>query len=300
MESVQYYSNTGFDRAPHMREGRNGATLYHAVCLWQGKFFFSTSGTPYITGTIVQLTAFTEFFFLGMEDDREIICLDLSRRKPEEILPWLGEGDFLDLRHVVHDIDRKEAAILAYAKALAEWNANHVFCGVCGSRTESRERGHHRICTDKTCAKIIYPRIDPAVIVLVEYRVGNDGPRCLLNRVKTGDSYRCSTFAGFVEVGESLENAVIREMKEEINVDVESMTYVSSQPWPFPSSVMIGFRATVSSPEFQVDNVEIKDAAWYSAKEIKELVASGKLELSRSDSIARFLIESWVADNLSL
>ncbi|MGS2739599.1 NAD(+) diphosphatase [Sinomicrobium sp. M5D2P17] len=298
MESIQYYSNTGFDRAPHMRGGRSGTVLYRAVCLWQGKFFFSTPGNPYITATPAQLTAVSELFFLGMEDTSEIVCLDLSRRKREEILTLLGEGDFLDLRRVVHEVGRKEAAMLAYAKALAEWNANHIFCGVCGTRTESRERGHHRICTDKTCAKVIYPRIDPAVIVLVEHRSGSEQARCLLNRVKTENGYRCSTFAGFVEVGESLENAVIREMKEEINIDVESMTYVSSQPWPFPSSVMIGFRATVSSPEFQVDNVEIKDAAWYSAKEIKELVASGNLELSGSDSIARFLIESWVADNL--
>src|SRR5690606_13817657 len=130
MENVQYYSNTGFDRAPHMREGRNDATLYHAVCLWQVKFFFSTSGTPYITGTIVQLTAFTELFFMGMEDDRENVCQYLSRRKPEDILQWLREGKFLDLRHVVHDITRKGEAILDYAKPLAEWNAHPVFCGV--------------------------------------------------------------------------------------------------------------------------------------------------------------------------
>ncbi|MGS2764467.1 NAD(+) diphosphatase [Sinomicrobium sp. M5D2P9] len=298
MDSLQYYSDTGFNRAPHMREGRNDTVLYRIICLWQGKFFFSTSGNPYITGISVRLTAISEPFFLGMEDAGEIVCLDLSRRKQEEILALLGEGDFLDLRRVVHEIDRKEAAILAYAKALAEWNTNHVFCGVCGSRTESRERGHNRICTNDTCAKIIYPRIDPAVIVLIEHRPEQGDPRCLLNRVKNDNGYRCSTFAGFVEVGESLENAVIREMKEEIDVDVENISYVSSQPWPFPSSVMIGFKATVSSPEFRVDNVEIKDAAWYSAKEIKELVASGKLELSRSDSIARFLIESWVADNL--
>ncbi|MBC9798510.1 NAD(+) diphosphatase, partial [Sinomicrobium weinanense] len=234
---------------------------------------------------------------LGCEGHSEILCTDLSHLEDGILGHFTGKGSFYDLREIAHRLSRKDAAVLAYAKGLAEWNAGNAFCGTCGHSTRSLERGHSRICANASCARIIYPRIDPAVIVLIEYRPENGEPLCLLNRVKTSDGYRCSTFAGFVEVGESLENAVVREMKEEVDVDVKHITYVASQPWPFPSSVMIGFTAEVKTTAFCVDNEEIKDAAWYSAKEIRELAASGQLVLSKSDSIARSLIEHWVENN---
>lgn len=298
MATLQYYSHTGFDRAPHLREKPGNSALYRTIFLWRGKFFFTREGSPYIFTKSLSISFSEELFFLGTEGDFETICIDLSHMESPE-LDHLGEGDFYDLRHAVHNINHKEAAVLAYAKGVAEWNANNIFCGVCGSRTRSLERGHCRACTNESCARISYPRIDPAIIVLIEYRPDKGEPLCLLNRIKTEYGYRCSTFAGFVEIGESLENAVVREMKEEVDVDVKNMTYIASQPWPFPSSVMIGFTAETESEVFRVDNKEIKDAAWYSALEIKTLVAANKLELSRSDSIARYLIESWVSKNLN-
>jgi NAD+ diphosphatase len=107
----------------------------------------------------------------------------------------------------------------------------------------------------------------------------------------------CSTLAGFVEIGESLEDAVIREMKEEVDVKVQNIRYMVSQPWPFPATLMVGFFAEAKTLDFKIDNQEIKDAKWYTAKEIRTLAAKGKLELSRDDSIAQSLIRKWVLKN---
>src|SRR6516164_1914280 len=143
-----------------------------------------------------------------------------------------------ELRPLASVLTAEEAGLLAYVRALAVWRSRHRHCGVCGALTLPTHAGHCLTCSNPACAQEYYPRIDPAIIVLV-----SDGERALLGRQASWPAQRYSTIAGFVEPGESLEDAVRREVLEETGVEVSAVRYHSSQPWPFPSSVMLGFRA---------------------------------------------------------
>ncbi|MBV8307339.1 MAG: NAD(+) diphosphatase, partial [Gammaproteobacteria bacterium] len=146
--------------------------------------------------------------------------------------------ELAELRPLTAVLPAEEAGLLAYARALLIWRARHRHCGVCGARTAATRAGHCMVCTNVSCAQEYFPRIDPAIIVLV-----SDGERALLGRQASWPARRYSTIAGFVEPGESLEDAVVREVAEEAGVTVSDVRYHSSQPWPFPSSVMLGFQA---------------------------------------------------------
>ena len=183
---------------------------------------------------------------------------------------------------------RTDSALLAYAKGLAHWHARHRFCGVCGEGTEAKDAGHVRVCTGPDCATQHFPRTDPAVIMLV-----TDGDRCLLGHNKRFPERIYSTLAGFVEPGESLEEAVAREVLEETGVRVGRVQYHSSQPWPFPASIMLGFHAEAESEAITVQAAELVDARWFSRAEIANFEQLG-LRLPRPDSIARRLVEHWL------
>jgi NAD+ diphosphatase len=169
------------------------------------------------------------------------------------------------------------------------WHARHRFCGVCGAPTESVEAGHVRRCTSPACGASHFPRTDPAVIMLV-----HDGDRALLGRQKIWPPGMYSTLAGFVEPGESLEETVAREVFEESGIRVAEVRYHSSQPWPFPASLMIGFHAAAASREIRMDQSELEDCGWFSRAELRDFGRQGKA-LPRADSIARRLIEDWLA-----
>jgi NAD+ diphosphatase len=169
------------------------------------------------------------------------------------------------------------------------WHARHRFCGVCGAATESVEAGHVRRCTNPECKASHFPRTDPAVIMLV-----HDGDRALLGRQKVWAPGMYSTLAGFLEPGESLEETVAREVFEESGIRVGEVRYHSSQPWPFPASLMIGFHAAATSREIRLNQSELEDCAWFSRSELRDFQAQGK-NLPRQDSIARRLIEDWLA-----
>src|SRR5262249_49094954 len=153
-------------------------------------------------------------------------------------LALADEVEFTDLRRVGPLLERFEGSLLAYARGITYWHQRHRFCGVCGAPTRSRDAGHVRVCLNETCKTQHFPRTDPAVIMLV-----HDGDRCLLGRQSVWPTGMHSTLAGFVEPGESLEEAVAREVREETAIEVTDVAYHSSQPWPFPSSVMLGFHA---------------------------------------------------------
>ncbi|MCA1778249.1 MAG: NAD(+) diphosphatase, partial [Xanthomonadaceae bacterium] len=169
--------------------------------------------------------------------------------------------------------------------------------------TESRKGGHLRTCTNPDCRRPSFPRTDPAVIVLVEHPDGDGGPpRCLLGRSSHFLPGMYSTLAGFVEPGESMEQTVRREVFEESGIEVGEVRYLASQPWPFPSSLMIGFHATAISSDIRLHDQELEDARWFSADELLAMKARGEDEtfcLPRKDSIARFLIETWLQDKQS-
>jgi NAD+ diphosphatase len=193
-------------------------------------------------------------------------------------------GEFCDLRGIGHLLDPDEGALLAFARAMVLWDERHTYCGRCGGATSVSEAGHARDCTSRTCGARHFPRVDPAIIVLVA-----DEERCLLGRQAAWPEGRYSTLAGFVEPGESLEDAVAREVYEEAGVGTTDISYQSSQPWPFPSSLMLGYRARPATYDIDRRDSELDDARWFSRAEI----VGGACLLPPPVSIAWRLIEDW-------
>ncbi|WP_421895216.1 NAD(+) diphosphatase [Marinoscillum sp.] len=296
---AQIYSNHSLDRATLHRESDEFAlcTSRKYIPVWKGQFFFENHKNGIRVKAHVSVDKVgdsSDAIFLGIDEDTEWYCRDVSHWS----LSSSEKKQLKDLRKVFSWLDPKEASLLAYARGILQWHSTHLFCGKCGSHTVSQMKGHSRACTNNYCEQLIYPRIDPSIITLIEYK-GNEEAMCLLNRRKLRNGYICSTLAGFVEIGESLEDAVVREMKEEVNVSVENIRYMGSQPWPFPASLMVGFFAETRNLDYKIDQKEIKDVKWYTADEIENEVKQGKLILSKGDSIARTLIKNWIAENRS-
>jgi NAD+ diphosphatase len=226
--------------------------------------------------------------FLGLWEKRPVFAVDCSTA--DDPLPLLppAMGAFTDLRGVAGLLPPGEASVLAHARGLMHWRVKHRFCGVCGGVCEARSAGHAMACT--ACNAQHFPRTDPAVIMLVVR-----GDRCLLGHSRRFPNVAMySTLAGFVEPGESFEEAVRREVMEESGVEVGHVRYHSSQPWPFPSSIMIGFHAEGLSDAITLDDDELQDARWFTQDQIRNPDAHG-FSLPRADSIARRLIEDWLS-----
>jgi NAD+ diphosphatase len=237
--------------------------------------------------------------FLGEIEARAHFAVDLSGieapldRLASPALAASGipsEGArFADLRQLAGRLARHEGALLALARAMVWWHSRHRFCGLCGGPTLSEEAGHMRRCTNPDCKAMHFPRTDPAVIMLV-----SDGERALLGRQKTFPLGMYSTLAGFVEPGESLEDAVAREVREETNIEVGLVAYHSSQPWPFPANIMLGFHAEAATAEITVDYGELEDAKWFEREWLLAHADDNSFRLPRLDSIARQLVEDWL------
>ena len=211
-----------------------------------------------------------ETVFLGMEGDRAVFAVDLSGSDEEEAVAAAGgRGTFQDLWRAGPSIDARGAALMAYARGMLYWHRENRYCGRCGHATESREGGRRRRCMDADCGRNAFPRIDPAVITLVEYRP-EDGrpPMCLLGNHHRPPPNVFSTLSGFTEPGESLEETVAREVFEEVGVRVSAANYQASQPWPFPSSLMLGFRARAETTSIEVNPEELVEARWFTADEV--------------------------------
>jgi len=191
------------------------------------------------------------------------------------------------LREISSRLSAGASGLFVHAVGIANWHARNRFCPNCGHPTEVIAAGHVRQCPN--CRAQQFPRSDPAVIMLV---VGDDD-RALFGRAPAWPEGRFSTLAGFVEPGESLEQAVAREVLEEVGVVVDRVTYLASQPWPFPSSLMLGFHARASSYELKIDTDEIAEARWLSRDELLECGRSGEILMPGTISIARWLIEQW-------
>lgn len=202
---------------------------------------------------------------------------------PPETLPATQRSN---LRRLFPLLPATDVALLAYARAMVHWHARHSFCGACGSPTESTRGGHERSCP--ACDTQSYPRLDPAIIVLVTH-----GERCLLGRQPSWPEHQFSTLAGFVEPGETLEAAVQREVKEETDIRVGAPQYQYSQPWPFPSSLMLGFRAEAETTDILCNDGELAEARWFTREEIVSEAATGKPVLPPSLSISYRLIRDW-------
>ncbi|HYB66238.1 MAG TPA: NAD(+) diphosphatase [Steroidobacteraceae bacterium] len=192
---------------------------------------------------------------------------------------------FEELRPLSALLPADEAGLLAYARALAVWRSRTRHCGVCGAPTAPIRAGHCLACSNHACAEEFFPRLDPAIIVLV-----SDGERALLGRQASWPPRRYSTIAGFVEQGESLEDAVAREVEEETGVRILSARYDSSQPWPFPSSLMLGFRAQAAAGSPVRVSGELEDARWFTRAQL----TSGEALAPPSHSISWRLISGWL------
>ena len=179
------------------------------------------------------------------------------------------------------------------------WNSNTRHCLHCGRRMVSRNAGHARQCMDESCGYMVFPRTDPAVIMLVSHTPPDGGePLCLLGRSPAWPEGVFSTLAGFVEPGETLEHAVRREVFEEAGILTSDVRYIASQPWPFPRSIMLGFEAVATSTAITCDPVELADAQWFTRKQLLRFGnwgdAGDNYKLPRKDSIARYLIDRWM------
>jgi len=304
MRRPNFYSGVGLDRADHLRadqawiEARLGDPNTRVVPVWRSRSFVAEredliAVTVNGRGGAELLAAAGVSVFLGLEGGQAFVAADLSDLDDPHTHPVLaGCGRFEDLRVVGPVLERAEGALLAYARGLIHWHRRHRFCGVCGAPAESAQGGHVRKCSDPACAASHFPRTDPAVIMLV-----HDGAeRCVMGRQKAWPPGRFSTLAGFVEPGESLEEAVAREVWEEVGIRVAEVDYHSSQPWPFPSSIMLGFHARAELAPLRVNEQEIEAARWFTRAELRASPEDERLHLPRTDSIARRLIEDWIAE----
>ncbi len=295
------YSSSPLDRVGERREDNTWIearlddpdSLF--VPVWRSRNLIAAldQGQPdavYISGEAASTLrdAANAWALLGLLEGRAVFALDISAAEDPQPLLRDTLGTFTDLRSVGWGVPKPEAAVLAHARGLMHWRARHRFCGVCGSPCEPRSAGHVMLCTG--CKTEHFPRTDPAVIMLV-----TSADRALLGhsrRFPRANMY--STLAGFVEPGESLEEAVRREVREESGIAVGEVYYHSSQPWPFPGNVMLGFYGEGLTEEIRVDDTELVDVRWFSREQIRDHDAHG-FQLPRPDSIARRLIEDWLA-----
>ncbi len=225
---------------------------------------------------------------------RRPILIGAGGRRGEPLAP---EPGWVGLREAATRLSRGEAGLAAYAAALVNWHRAHRFCANCGAPSEHAEGGGARLCP--RCASTHHPRTDPVVIMLVTGPAG-----LLLGRQPSWPERRYSALAGFVSPGESLEEAVVREVEEEAGVEVGAPRYVSSQPWPFPASLMIGFEAPWTGGEPGGADPELQDVRWFDRALVEEAASrdqewdgsgtEGELQLPPRTAIARRLIEGWL------
>jgi NAD+ diphosphatase len=270
------------------------------VPVWDSKQLFTDEPVPNPVllsrpGAGELLKVAETIIFLGKDETRTYFALDLPRDNSTFADHLAGDGRFQDLKRFGAMLTARQAGLLAYARALTHWHRRHRFCSDCGSPTESVDGGHRRLCTNDRCGEQHFPRTDPAIITLVH----SDG-RCLLGRQAIWPQGFFSAIAGFVEPGESLEDAVVREIHEETGIRVTEVQYHSSQPWPFPGSIMLGFTAVTRDEKIHLVDHELEDARWFSRKDYRESLAAGLLRLPSSVSIAFRLIEDWYNADASI
>jgi NAD+ diphosphatase len=280
-----FLADTPLDRLGHLRKDAAWLEAARAhgryIAVWNRKVLVSGGESPAPVfldpGALAGSAGADDSILLG--EHGAIPCFAVAlKRAPAGSLP----GEFEEIRSVAHRLAPDDAALLAYARAMTSWHERHGHCSVCGTPTESIEAGHARACPG--CNAKHFPRVDPAIIVLVA-----DEERCLLGRQAEWPAGRYSTIAGFVEPGESLEEAVRREVLEETGVQVGQVDYHSSQPWPFPASLMLGFRAVPTARAIALRDGELEDARWVARDDI----AARQVLLPPRVSIAYRLIEEW-------
>jgi NAD+ diphosphatase len=292
MHATNIFAGPYLDRASHLRHdpdwfARAAADAGSRVLpVWNSRSLFVDGDAPRaaflpLDAIPAQHRTAQELILLGCFGGTHFFAYEIQSAEP----PSVADGThFDDLRSVAMLLSEHEAGLLGYARALIFWRRRNRFCGICGTATEPIKAGHVLMCTNSACRHETFPRTDAAIIVLV-----SDGERALLGRQASWPRGRYSTIAGFVEPGESLEDAVVREVFEETGVVVGEVEYQSSQPWPFPSSLMLGFTAQALTTAIERRDQELEDARWFTRAEL----AAGALIVPPSISISFRLIEQW-------
>lgn len=313
------FGGSSLDRAGELRGNDEAieAARHHpdsrAILFWRGKPLI----TPENPASLVRLpmdhpvlaTASTEQILLGREEGAFRFACDLSAWAPADVdLTALGgfldpteqrhpglpdTMAFLELRRIMTWLTPRDAELAATGKAVFGWHETHQYCSRCGERSQMSQAGWQRKCP--ICAASHFPRTDPVVIMLI-----TRGNRVLMGRSPGWPEGMYSLLAGFVEPGEPLEAAVRREVFEETGVTVGPVRYLSSQPWPFPASLMFGCAGEATSEEITIDPVEIEDALWISREDMMQIFAGAHPHVlpARKGAIAHFLLENWLADRL--
>ncbi|MCF2858213.1 NAD(+) diphosphatase [Pseudoalteromonas sp. SMS1] len=308
-----YYTQMTLDRASAQRKDKNWLlTQYGDRSRWllihddQNLFSHDLSKLAFLTQSDVEHFDKNEAVFLGKDETHSYFALDVSRSPIKELQNTIslvsekeqtGDYQFADMRKVGPRLEQASASVGVLARGLCYWHKTHRFCGRCGTENISVEAGHARLCKNKACKHVTFPRTDPAVIMLVKHRFADGIERCLLGRQASWPEGVYSTLAGFVDPGETLEQAVAREVEEEAGVKVDNVEYLASQPWPFPSSLMLGFMATAKTTDIFVEQDELEHAQWFSREDLNKFAQWGDdapgYKLTRPDSISRFLVEHW-------
>ncbi len=230
--------------------------------------------------------------FLGLDDGAPLFAVELGSAEPAPAL----EGEFRDMRAAAIVLPGRDTAIAGQAKALLDWHARHRFCPNCGHATDVKDGGYRRVCPH--CGAEHFPRTDPVVIMLPIFKDESGEESCLVGRNSRFVNGLFSAFAGFIEPGESMEEAVRRELAEETALRVGAVRYHQSQPWPFPSSLMLGCYAQALSKDFTIDGEEIAEARWVTKAQARRWLADevmDEMRLPAVIAIAHHLVRDWVA-----
>jgi NAD+ diphosphatase len=262
------------DRAAHLRrdgrflEARLSDPESLLIPFWRNKLLVSSGGTPHpVALRVARAPEFTaedlEIVWLGLLGERACFAVDISAFDQPLAKLEEAQASFEDLRIAGSLMHASDFGTLAFARGILHWHRQHRFCGRCAAPTRVREGGHVREC--EPCDIKHFPRTDPAVMILV-----TRGDRCLLARQPQFPGGMFSALAGFVEPGESVEECVLREAREEVGLEVSELRYFRSQSWPFPQSLMIGFNVTAERDDFVLDREELEEARWFSRAELRE------------------------------
>ena len=313
------FGGSGLDRAAELRGDAVALRAAQtdpdarAIALWQGKPLIDKDRPAQLLRLHMDHALLTEAqaapIFLGREDGAPRFAFDVSPWSPSDVdhealggfldpteqrYPGLPDAHvFAELRRVMTWLNPRDAELAATAKAVMGWHQTHRFCARCGEKSDITEGGWQRTCP--ACGGHHFPRTDPVVIMLITH-----GNSVLVGRSPGWPEGMYSLLAGFVEPGETLEAAVRREVFEEAGVHVGDVSYLSSQPWPFPASLMFGCQGHATSAEINIDPVEIEDALWLTREEMADVFAGNRTDIlpARKGAIAHFLIENWLADTL--
>jgi NAD+ diphosphatase len=302
-----WFAGAGLDRSGHFRRDdewlrarlEDAATRF--VPLWRGRTLVHEPGDALAALTLdraalpAELVDLAAVSLLSIEGGVAYFAVEIAGdAEPLALLETLTDAEkprFQELLAAGPRLGHRDGALLAYAKGLIYWHSRHRFCGVCGSVTVPVEAGHVRRCTNPDCKTSHFPRTDPAVIMLV-----TDGERVLLGRQPVWPKGMHSVLAGFLEPGESLEEAVAREVREEVGLEIERTLYQGSQPWPFPGSIMLGFRAWARTTDIVVDPSELETARWVTRDWLKANPNDPDCFLPPRGAIARQMVDEWVAE----